>query len=236
MNGIVCRRLSKAFADGRGVFDLDLSIGHSTSFALVGANGAGKTTLLNLCLGFLQPDQGDIWIDGIHVNRDPVAAKGRLAYVPEVARLYPHLTALQNMALFDGLMGHEHPAESYRGALSHLAFPLAAAGERVATYSKGMRQKLAIAIGLVKGANVFLLDEPTSGLDPRSAIEFADLIRTLRGDGKTILFSSHDLQSVYECADRVGVLHRGRMAIEEPATDFRARNVSQLYRELECAH
>jgi ABC-2 type transport system ATP-binding protein len=233
VNGLTCKSLTKRFAAGKGVFALDLTVPPSTVFALIGANGAGKTTLMNLCLGYLTPDDGEISIDGISVGRDPVAAKARLAYVPEVTRLYGELSALENLAFFEGLMGREHANDVYESMLERLAFPLASARDRVATYSKGMRQKVAIAIGLLKGASVFLLDEPTSGLDPRASLDFTRLLATLRAEGKAILVSSHDLHSVYSSADRVGVLHRGRMAVEEPVAAFRERDVEALYRELE---
>jgi ABC-2 type transport system ATP-binding protein len=233
MNGLTCNGLTKRFAADKGVFSLDLAVPPSTVFAIIGANGAGKTTLMNLCLGYLEPDEGEIRIDGIEVRRDPVAAKARLAYIPEVTRLYGDLSALRNMALFEGLMGRTHDDAVYEEILTRLAFPVASARDRVSTYSKGMRQKVAIAIGLLKGANVFLLDEPTSGLDPRAALDFIKLLNTLRGEGKAILVSSHDLHSVYSSADRVGVLHRGRLVVEEPVAAFRERDVEALYRELE---
>jgi len=233
VNGLTCHGLTKRFAEDKGVFSLDLAVPPSMVFAIVGANGAGKTTLMNLCLGYLEPDAGEIRIDGIEVRRDPVAAKARLAYVPEVTRLYGDLSALRNMALFEGLMGRTHDDAVYEEILARLAFPVASARDRVSTYSKGMRQKVAIAIGLLKGAKVFLLDEPTSGLDPRAALDFIKLLNTLRSEGKAILVSSHDLHSVYSSADRVGVLHRGRLVVEEPVAAFRERDVEALYRELE---
>jgi ABC-2 type transport system ATP-binding protein len=233
VNGLLCQSLTKSFSAGKGVFGVDLAVPPSTVFALIGANGAGKTTLMNLCLGYLTPDEGAISIDGVGVRHDPVAAKARLAYVPEVTRLYGELSGLQNLAFFEGLMGRSHPDAAYEEILERLAFPLPSARDRVATYSKGMRQKVAIAIGLLKGAKVFLLDEPTSGLDPRASLDFTRLLTTLRGEGKAILVSSHDLHSVYSSADRVGVLHRGRMMVEEPVAAFRERDVETLYRELE---
>jgi ABC-2 type transport system ATP-binding protein len=232
-SGLQCIALTKRFAADKGVFSLNLAVPPSIVLAVVGANGAGKTTLINLCLGYLTPDEGEIWIDGFEVGNDPIAAKARLAYIPEVTRLYGELSAMQNMAFFEGLMGRTHDDDAYKEILTRLTFPIASARDRVATYSKGMRQMVAIAIGLLKGANVFLLDEPTSGLDPRASLDFGRLLDTLRGEGKAILVSSHDLHSVYASADRVGVLHCGRLVVEEPVAAFRERDVETLYRQLE---
>ena len=216
----------------KGIFDVSLRVEHGRSYALIGSNGAGKTTLMNICLGYLTPDSGEVRIDGVDAIRQPVEAKARLAYVPEVARLYPHLTALQNMRFFEGLMGRTHDEEDYLRVLDHLGFPTNSARDRLGTYSKGMRQKVAIAIGLLKQANVFLLDEPTSGLDPKSRVEFVRLVQRLREDGKAILFSSHDLQSVDASADVVGVIHKGRLVIEERSDVFRRRTLDSLHSEL----
>ena len=225
--------VSKRFEGSeKGIFDVSLRVDRGTSYALIGTNGAGKTTLMNICLGYLTPDSGEVHIDGVDAIREPVEAKARLAYVPEVARLYPHLTALQNMRFFEGLMGRRHDDEEYLRVLAHLGFPSGSARDRLGTYSKGMRQKVAIAIGLLKQANVFLLDEPTSGLDPQSRVDFARLVQRLRDDGKAILFSSHDLQSVDASADTVGVIHKGRLVIEEPSHLFRRRTLDSLNSEL----
>ena len=225
--------LSKRFEGSeKGVFDVSLRVERGTSYALIGTNGAGKTTLMNICLGYLTPDSGEVHIDGVDAIREPVEAKGRLAYVPEVARLYPHLTALQNMRFFEGLMGRTHDEDEYLHVLEYLGFPAGSARDRLSTYSKGMRQKVAIAIGLLKQANVFLLDEPTSGLDPQSRVDFVRLVQRLRDDGKAILFSSHDLQSVDASADLVGVIHKGRLVIEERSDVFRRRTLDSLNSEL----
>lgn len=231
--GLWCRGLTKSFGSGRGLFDVSLRVAPGSVYALLGGNGAGKTTLINLLLGYLAPDAGETMIDGIDVARDPVAAKERIAYVPEVARLYPHLSAIENIRFFERLMGRERTGEEIASVLATLNFPRTAAGTPVQTYSKGMRQKTVIAMGLLKGAGVFLLDEPTSGLDPGGVATFAQLVVTLKRAGKAILFSSHDLQSVYASADLAGVLHRGRLIVEEPVERLRQRDVGRLFELLQ---
>src|SRR5258708_38732447 len=123
-SGLQCIALTKRFAADKGVFSLDLAVPPSTVFAVVGANGAGKTTLMNLCLGYLTPDEGAVRIDGIEVGSDPVAAKARLAYIPEGTRLYGELSALQNLAFFGGVMGRTHHDGAYEEILTRLVFPI----------------------------------------------------------------------------------------------------------------
>lgn len=206
-----CSDVTKAFgSDTRGVFDLSLVVPAGTSCALLGPNGSGKTTLMNLCLGYLQADRGTIHVGGVDIARHPVEAKLKLAYVPEVARLYPHLSALQHLEFFDSLLPVPPRREQHERILRELGMSADALRDRVGTYSKGMRQKVAIALGLLKGAELFLLDEPASGLDALTRAELVNVINRLRAQGKAILFSSHDLTTVQETADRVVLLRDGR--------------------------
>ena len=217
-----CDSVTKAFGAGRGVFDVALSVRPGEGYALLGPNGSGKTTLINLCLGYLTPDSGRIEVDGIDVQGDSVRAKMRVAYVPEVARLYPHLSARGHLTFFDRLMGRAPRPDEYESLLATLRLPDSAAGEPVRNYSKGMRQKVSIALGLLKGADVFLLDEPTSGLDPNSTREFAGILARLKSEGRAILVSTHDVGNLSLLADRVGMLAEGRLVSEgDPATATR---------------
>lgn len=228
---IVCTNLTKRFPpEGHGVIEVSLTVGGGDSYALLGANGAGKTTLLNLLLGYLPPDTGSITVGGVDVRRDPVAAKRALAYVPEVAALYAHLSAIENMRFFDVLLGNPVSEDEQLALLAQMNFPLRQARQPVARYSKGMRQKTALAIGLRKGADVFLLDEPFSGLDPASREEFSATIADLRHRGKSILFTSHDLGGIMTTATRVGVLTGGRLTVDEPLEAFRQRDARAIYR------
>ncbi len=212
--GLICTALAKTFPpDGRGLKGVSLEVFPGESYALIGANGAGKTTLLNLCLGFLPPDSGDIRIGGHSLIQDPLWAKQTLAYVPEVTRLYGHLSALENLSFFEGLLGRQHDRLACLDLLSSLAFPESAADQPVGIYSKGMRQKVSLAIGLQKGAKVFLLDEPTSGLDPKTTGEVTQLLRKIAGEGKTVLFTTHNLNTIQRGANRVGILKDGRLIL-----------------------
>lgn len=230
--GLQCHALTCAFPDSeKGIFDITLSVPPASVYVLLGGNGAGKTTLINVCLSYLAPSGGSICIAGVDVALEPTEAKRRLAYVPEVARLYPHLSAIENLRFFEALRGAMRTDEEIIAVLVRLNFPRAAVHDASTTYSKGMRQKVVIAAGLLKGADVFLLDEPTTGLDPISIRQFKALVHTLRGAGKAVLIASHDIHNVQTYADRVGVLQNGRLLREYTPTELDASSVDEIYPE-----
>jgi len=232
MSGIRLHLLTRVFDGGRtGVHEVSLHVRPGMIYVLVGGNGAGKTTLINLCLGHLRPESGAITIAGVDALCDPTAAKRRLAYVPEVAHLYGHLTAYENMRFFEELNGRTTIREQAQLTLASLRFPSAAFDQPVSTFSKGMRQKVVIGIGLLKRAEVFLLDEPTSGLDPGSAAHFRHVIKSLKDEGKAVLISSHDVHNVLTYADEIGVLHSGRLVHQCPAATLDAAGLVGLYPE-----
>jgi ABC-2 type transport system ATP-binding protein len=152
-------------------------------FGLLGGNGAGKSTTLASFLGFVAPTSGQVRVHGREVGADLAAARRAMAYLPEAATLYEHLDARENLRYFLQLTG-EVPARSaldaaIEAALDRVALPVVARGRRMASYSKGMRQKVAIALALLRDTGILLLDEPTSGLDPTAIDEFHALVRGL---------------------------------------------------------
>lgn len=215
--GVHFQGVTKVFDGGAvGVHEVTLTVPWGTVYVVLGANGAGKTTLLNLCLGHLTPDRGSISIAGRVVSSNGHSIKRRLAYVPEVSRLYPDLSAIENIRFFLKLSNQQATQSQITEALARLRFPLSAPRAPARTFSKGMRQKVIIAIGLLKCADVFLFDEPMSGLDPMSVRTLIEIVDELRRDGKAVFASSHDLQSLARTADRFGVLRAGRLIHEAP--------------------
>jgi ABC-2 type transport system ATP-binding protein len=191
---------------------LDLSVSPGEIFAMLGANGAGKTTTLMCCLGFTDPTEGTVKINEIDVVRDPLAAKRYVAYVSENVRLYPNFTARQNLDFFTKLAGKKHVSrDEYDTVLGRVGLDKSAFHRRVKGFSKGMRQRLGIAIAIMKEAEVILLDEPTSGLDPKGGKEFLALLGELRGENRAILMTTHDIFRARQIADRVGIMNAGRM-------------------------
>jgi len=185
--------VSFGFESGHRVLsDISFDLARGEAVALLGENGAGKSTLLNLCLGYLAPTAGSIRV----LNEDPAKAtavmRASTAYVPETARLYPTMSGLELIRFFGQLTGRRPTDKERNEALERVGFPLNALRRASSTYSKGMRQKIVLALGLLKGARVFFLDEPTSGLDPQSQRELASAVQRLASVGSAVLFTTHD--------------------------------------------
>jgi ABC-2 type transport system ATP-binding protein len=184
------------------------------TYALLGGNGAGKSTTLLTFLGFLQPDSGAARVLGRRVETDLAAARRVIAYLPESAALYDHLDARENLRYLLDLGGSRAEARDLERALDDVALPDAARSRRLAEHSKGMRQKVALALALLRDSEVLLLDEPTSGLDPLAIDEFHALVRRLASAGKAVLMVTHDLYGACRSADRIGLLRDGALVHE----------------------
>ncbi len=208
---IQINNLQKRFGEYQALQGLNLSVHQGEILALLGPNGAGKTTTINCLLGFLQPDAGEITIAGINPQHDVVTARQQLAYIPEQVALYPRLSGLENLAYFSKMASIEKTDEAFRTLLSEVKLPSHAVDKPVATYSKGMRQKVGIAIALAKQAKALILDEPTSGLDPSASHEFSQLIQSLAKQGVAILMATHDLYRAQEDAHRVAIINQGQL-------------------------
>ena len=225
--------LTKRFpgAPAPAVDNLTLTVAPGELFALLGPNGAGKTTTINCLLGFLTPDSGRALIDGLDVAREPLETKRRLAFIPEQVNLYGHFSGVENLAYFSELAGHRYADAELRRFLTDAGLQTAAHDQRVSGYSKGMRQKVGIAIALAKQAKALLLDEPTSGLDPSASHEFSQLLRKLRERGVAILMATHDLFRAKEDATRVGIMRHGKLAHILTAAELRHTDLEKLYLE-----
>ena len=222
-------QLTKNFNGHVAVNKLDLRIAPGEIFALLGPNGAGKTTTINLLLGFLTPDVGDARVNGASVAADPIAARRQIAYIPEQVVLYPRFTGVENLDYFSTLAGRRHTMDQLLALLKKAGLPKEAAERRVGTYSKGMRQKVGIALALATEAKALLLDEPTSGLDPAASHEFSVLLRKLAGDGVAVLMATHDLFRAREDATRIGILLDGKLAGDYATNDIKHVDLEKLY-------
>lgn len=204
--------LSKHFGDVRAVNDLSLTINPGEIFTMLGANGAGKTTTLMVSLGFTEPTAGTVKICDVDVTKDPLEAKKHVAYVSENVMLYGNFTARQNLDFFTKLGGRKNATDDdYEQVMKRVGLQADAYHRRVKGFSKGMRQKLGIAIAIMKDAEVILLDEPTSGLDPKSGAEFLQLLAELRSENKAIWMTTHDIFRAKAVADRVGIMTEGNL-------------------------
>lgn len=219
----------KRFGTRIALDHLDLTLRAGEVFALLGPNGAGKTTTINLILGFLQPDEGGIEVCGIDVPRDPIAARAMIAYLPEQVALYPALTGIDNLRYFTTVAGLALDHAELKRLLQEAGLSEEAHRRKASTYSKGMRQKVGVAIALARNARLLLLDEPTSGLDPSASAEFSGLVRAAAKRDVAVLMATHDLYRVREVADRVGILSGGRLARELDPRTVDHIELEQLY-------
>lgn len=223
--------LTKRYEDGILALDhVNFTVNSGEIYAMLGGNGAGKTTTINLFLNFIEPTEGEAIVNGTVTHKDPLKAKGDLAYVSEHVRLYPNFTALQNLDFFVRLGGKtSYTRDDYRRALLRVGLQSEAHDKRLKGFSKGMQQKTGIAIAILKDAPAILLDEPTSGLDPKAALEFVRLIESLRDEGKAILMSTHDIFRAREIADTVGIMNRGQIVMQKSRKELEGENLEDLY-------
>jgi ABC-2 type transport system ATP-binding protein len=194
--------------------DVSFAVAAGEVYALLGGNGAGKSTTLNTFLGFLAPAAGQVRVNGREVGADLPAARRAIAYLPEAASLYEHLNARENLQYFLQLAGLRCDDAQIDAALDRVSLAADARGSRLASYSKGMRQKVAIALAILRDTHILLLDEPSSGLDPSAIDEFHALARGLADAGKAILMVTHDVYGACQVADRIGLLRDGRLVAE----------------------
>ncbi|MGB3538407.1 MAG: ABC transporter ATP-binding protein, partial [Mesorhizobium sp.] len=206
--------LVKRYGRFPAVDGIDLTIGKGEVFGLLGPNGSGKTTTILLLLGLTEPTAGTIRVLGLDPLRQPLAVKRRVGYLPDQIGFYDHLTARENLAYTARLTGLVSADAEKRIATALDRVRLAdVRDKRVATYSRGMRQRLGLAEILVKQAEIAILDEPTSGLDPQSTQELLEQIRELAGEGVTIVLSSHLLGMMQTICDRVALFRKGRIGL-----------------------
>ena len=223
------QNLSKIYADKTALNNLNLTINEGEIFALLGQNGAGKTTTINLFLGFTEASSGSASINGISVAENALETKKYLAYIPETVMLYPNLTGIENLEFFSSLAGFTYEKEELSHFLSKAGLQNDAHSQRLSGYSKGMRQKVGIAIALAKKAKALLLDEPTSGLDPKAANEFSEILKELSKGGTAILMATHDIFRAKEVATRIGIMKEGNLVSVIDASSISANELEALY-------
>ena len=223
--------LTKRYEDGHLALDhLNMFIDSGQIYCLLGANGAGKTTTINLFFNFIEPTSGIARIKNIDCAKNSLDAKRHAAYISENVMLYGNFTARQNLDFFTKLAGRKDlKKEDYDMVMREVGLPERAFEQRVKTFSKGMRQKLGIAIAILKQANALLLDEPTAGLDPKAASDFVDLLLKLKSEGKAILMSTHDIFRAKEIADHVGIMKEGVLIMEKTKKDLEGEDLERLY-------
>lgn len=207
--------VTKLYGDKAAVSDLSLKLEPGEVLCLLGPNGAGKTTTLKMLLGLAKPSSGSVAVSGIDVPSQPDQARRLMAYIPEMVALHERFSAMENLRYFTALVGGSDLSSSHlENCLRRSGLQEEAWGRRLSGYSKGMRQKVGVAIALAKGAQLLVLDEPTSGLDPKAAFEFAELIREVGTQGTGVIMATHDLFRAKDMGDRVIILKDGKAVRE----------------------
>lgn len=197
---------------------LHLSVNAGEVYALLGGNGAGKSTTLAVLMGLMRPSSGSVRVMGLDPAAQADAVRQRIAYLPETVALYETLSAYENIGYFLGLSGARPSRAEMDAALDAAGLQAGARSRRTGGFSKGMRQKVAIAMALLREVPILLLDEPTTGLDPAAASDFNTLVGGLRERGAAVLMVTHDLLGAADCADRIGFLAGGGI-VEEVRTE-----------------
>lgn len=221
--------LTLAYGDHMVLDGLALAVPAGSITALLGGNGAGKSTTLSALLGFARAQSGRIAICGIDPGTDPDGARRRIAYLPENVALYEHLSAVENAEYLLALAGERQDRPAIVDALGAAGLQEGAWDRRLGGFSKGMRQKVAIAVALLRQVPVLLLDEPTSGLDPRATADFNALVSAVRDRGTAVLMVTHDLLSAADVADRIGFLEAGRIVEQVEASGPERFDVRALH-------
>lgn len=225
------KNLTKSFGNTKAIQDLTLKVAESDIFCLLGPNGAGKTTTVNLLMGFITPDEGKILVNGLEVTNKSLEARQFISFIPENLALYPNLTGIENLEFFAGLSNGQLADTDLKKLLIEAGLQQSAFDQRVSGYSKGMRQKVGIAIALAKDSKALILDEPTSGLDPQASNEFARLLETLSEKGVAILMTTHDLFRARETGTRIGIMRDGVLRREFNVGDVKHDELEQVYLE-----
>ena len=218
MATIEVKHVSKRYGKIEAVRDVTLDLAPGEATALVGHNGAGKTTLLKLMLGLVHPTAGTIRVLGDNPAAGEFAARRKLGYLPENVSFNAALTGREILSFYARLKGE--PVAKALGLLDRVGLGSASA-RRVATYSKGMRQRLGLAQALIGEPQVLLLDEPTTGLDPELRLSFYEIVQALRDRGATVVLSSHALAELGEHADRVVIMSHGAMVAHGSINELR---------------
>lgn len=224
--------LTKEYGQHTALKALNLEIGSGEIYCLLGSNGAGKSTTINLFLGFIEATSGSAFIDGQQVSVANHATRNLVAYIPEIVNLYPTLTGMENLEFFSGLSDFSYSKAELAQFMEMAGLQASAFHNRVSSYSKGMRQKVGIAIALVKKARALFLDEPTSGLDPHAANEFSQIIRQLSSQGVSTLMATHDLLLAKNLGHRIGIMHGGVLKQELLSDDVDHAELTSIYIDL----
>ena len=228
--------LTKIYGDKKAVDGLTLHIRRGEIYGFIGHNGAGKTTTIKSVCGILQFDAGEIFVDGVSIQKDPIGCKGKIAYIPDNPDLYDFMTGIQYLNFVGDIFaveGHTRQEKIHRYAdMFELTADLA---QPISTYSHGMKQKLAIIAALIHDPKLIIMDEPFVGLDPKASHLLKEIMRSLCDSGSAIFFSTHVLEVAEKLCDKVAIIKSGKLirsgTMEEVKGDI---SLEQVFLEMEA--
>lgn len=217
---IETRDLSKSFKNVHAVSGLSFTIKKGDVYGFLGQNGAGKSTTMRMLLGLIHPDSGKIFINGSEFSNGKRHLLQHIGAIIERPDMYGYLSGWKNLEIFAAMSRQNIPAARLHAVLEQVGLK-GREGDKVKTYSQGMKQRLGIAIALVHQPDLLILDEPTNGLDPQGIADIRELILSLSRDhGKTVLVSSHLLYEIEQVATRMLIMHKGKMIVEGAVTEL----------------
>lgn len=221
--------LSKTYGSHHALNKLNLSVDKGDIFCLLGQNGAGKTTTINLFLGLIAATSGEATINGIKVQPNTNKTTPLISYIPEVVQLYGNLSGIENLNFFSRLAGFKYSNTQLSDFLSKAGLQDVAHSKKLASYSKGMRQKVGIAIALSKNAEYIFMDEPISGLDPKATQEFTKICKELSRQGKAIFMATHDIFNAVNVGTKIGIMKEGKLVYTSDTSVINATELQDLY-------
>lgn len=221
--------LSKQYGEHKALSDLNLTVAPGEIFCLLGQNGAGKTTTINIFLGLLEATSGKALVNGKEIRPNNGATNQKIAYIPEVVKLYGNLSGLENLDFFSRIAGKKYGKKELEGFLERTGLQKEAFSKKMSSYSKGMRQKVGIAIALSKNADFIIMDEPISGLDPRATLEFTNICKELSQNGKSIFMATHDIFNAVNVGTQIGIMKQGQLVHITDTKDINANELQDIY-------
>jgi ABC-2 type transport system ATP-binding protein len=224
-NVIETSGLTMYYGRHRGIVDVDLAVQEGEVFGFLGPNGAGKTTTQRILLDVIRPTQGKATIFGLDCQKDGVAIRQRVGYLPGELSLYPTMTGKQFLNLMNALHGNKGDMAYRRQLCERLHLDTS---RRMREYSRGNKQKVGIVAAFMNKADLVILDEPTGGLDPLVQQTVLALVREAQADGRTVFFSSHILPEVQAVCDRVGIIREGQLVATERVENLMRQQFKRL--------
>lgn len=236
---IELRGVSKSYNKGKikAVDNIDLVVNPGEIFGFLGPNGAGKTTTIKMIVGLLSHDTGEIKVDGIDIDKNPIEVKKRIGYVPDSPDIYDKLTGIEYLNFIADVYGVSEKERKERIEYFVEAFELKnAIGDLIQTYSHGMKQKILLTAALIHNPSVWILDEPMVGLDPKSAFLLKELMSKHTKAGFTVFFSTHILEVAEKLCDKIAIINKGKIiaygTMEEIKSQHEWESLEKIFLEL----